>query len=657
MPIVPGRNRRFAAWALTFTCTSAFAASPALAQHAEENVATQSDDAFGRTVGNERSGLYTGSEVRGFNPSEAGNIRLNGLYFDLVNLVSARLIEGLTVRVGIAAQRYPFPAPTGLVDYDLAVPRDQAQLSAVADTASSYVLGPGVLADFKLPIDGERFGIAGGVAMREAKRLEGGHHHFRTLSGLAAFRPAEGAEFLAFASKLWTLEQDARATYFPAGDELPPKVPQGKYLGLDWTTFDLVIETHGGMARVPLGEGFHAEAGLFYARQELARSFADFLLGVTPEGGVANRLVIASAGNVDESLSGEARLVREWSSEHFLHRLIASVRGRERKRRFGGNTLLPLGPGPGTIFTREGWGEPAYVTGPKNHDHVRQLVPGLYYGLLWKGRANLDISVSKNRYRKAIDFAEQALDDPVTRDRSWLWSVSGSVAITKDLYLFGGMSRGAEDAVVAPDNAVNAAEAPPAVRTRQAEFGLRVALAPQLTLVAGAFAISKPYYNLDAARLYRNLGKVKNRGIELSLTGRLAQGLNIVGGILLLDPVISGEAVDGGFFGKHPIGQSKLRYVANLDWRTRKGAGDWSFDLALEGRSSTVGNAANTLHAPGYATVNLGARYRFEVGEVKFVVRPQVTNLFNAYGWQVSSIGGFTYSRGRNAVIGLIADF
>ncbi|MDG2001764.1 MAG: TonB-dependent receptor [Novosphingobium sp.] len=657
MQAAPIQATRRPAWVLALAAGCALLPCSALAQHADENAATQSDDAFGRSIGTERSGLYTGSEVRGFNPSEAGNVRLNGLYFDLVNLVSARLIEGLAVRVGIAAQRYPFPAPTGLVDYDLAIPRGEAELSVVASTASSYVLGPGILADFKLPLDGERFGIAGGAAIREATREEGAGHHFRTISGLAAFRPFEGAEFLAFSSKLWTLDWEARPTYFPAANQLPAKVPRVEWLGFDWTEYDFINETHGGMARVPLGKGLRLEAGLFYSRRTLKRSFADFLLGVTPQGGLSDRLVVAAADNIDESLSGEVRLVREWTADRFEHRLIASVRGRSRNRLFGGSRQLLLGPGPGNIFTAEGWSQPTYTTDPKNKDRVRQLVPGVAYSLLWQGRASLDISVAKNGYRKAIDFADEALDDPVTRDRSWLWNVSASVALMRNFYLFGGMSRGQEDAIVAPDNAVNNAEAPPAVRTRQVELGLRLGITPRLTLVAGVFSISKPYYNLDAARFYRELGTVRNRGVELSLTGQLAPGLNLVGGVLLLDPSISGEAVNTGLIGKRPVGQSKLRVVGNLDWRLNGGEGAWSFDIALQSHSASTGNAANTLSAPAYSLVNLGARYRFEVGDVKIVIRPQLTNLFNAYGWKVSSIGGFTYSRPRRAVVSLIADF
>lgn len=630
--------------------------SCALAQHTEQNATTQSSDAFGRSVGNERSGLYSSSEVRGFNPSEAGNIRLQGLYFDLVNLLSARLIEGLTVRVGIAAQRYPFPAPTGLVDYELAVPHDEASLSIETDTAGPQVRGPSIVANVKLPLDGERLGFAGGVTARQANRHEGGHHHFRTYAGLLAFRPSPGTEILAFTSQLYTLSQDARATYFPAGTEPPPHVQRGKYLGLDWTQYDVRAATHGAIARVPLGDGLRVDAGLFLSRQSVEPAFADFLFGVTPDGATTNRLVIAGAGNTDKSLSGEFRLIREWSAGPLTHRIMASVRGRRRDKEFGGSRQLSLGPGPGTIFTAEGWTKPGYTPGPRNEDRVRQITAGLSYSLLWQGTASLDVALAKSRYAKTIHFADPALAEAVTRDRPLLWNVSGSFALSGNLYLFGGISRGQEDALAAPDNAINNAEAPPAVRTRQVEAGLRIGIAPNLSAVVGVFSISKPYFNLDPGRRYRQLGKVTNRGIELSLTGRLAPGLTVVGGALLLDPRISGEAVDSGLIGKRPIGQVQRRVVANVDWRTHGGTGALSFDLAIEAFSSRIGNAANTLRAPPQSTVNLGGRYRFSLGDKKFVVRPLITNLFDDYGWNVAPSGGFTYTNRRTALLLLIAD-
>src|ERR1044072_706275 len=104
------------------------------AQRAEENVTTGSEDAFGRSIGNESIGIYNEGDVRGFSPIEAGNVRIEGLYFDRLGTLTQRLIEGSTIRVGIASQSYPFPSPTGIVDYDLRRVGEKQALRAGANS-------------------------------------------------------------------------------------------------------------------------------------------------------------------------------------------------------------------------------------------------------------------------------------------------------------------------------------------------------------------------------------------------------------------------------------------------------------------------------------------------------------------------------------------
>ncbi len=54
------------------------AASPTVAQRAEENAARAAGDAFGTNIGNERVGLYTQTDVRGFSPATAGERGCSG---------------------------------------------------------------------------------------------------------------------------------------------------------------------------------------------------------------------------------------------------------------------------------------------------------------------------------------------------------------------------------------------------------------------------------------------------------------------------------------------------------------------------------------------------------------------------------------------------
>ena len=56
-------------------------------------------------------------------PVQAGNVRVNGMYFDCQADLNQRLIfTGSNVRVGLTAQGYPFPAPTASADFSLRLP-------------------------------------------------------------------------------------------------------------------------------------------------------------------------------------------------------------------------------------------------------------------------------------------------------------------------------------------------------------------------------------------------------------------------------------------------------------------------------------------------------------------------------------------------------
>lgn len=637
-----------------FAAIMALVPQAAWAQRANENVATQSGDAFGRTVGQDRSGLYSSDDVRGFNPVDAGNVRLEGLYYDQVDRLSPRLTDSSTIRVGPAALRYPFPAPTGLVDYSLTQPREATSYSFNLEDGGSFSDGIGGSFEFKQPIDGERLGISGGIGFRNATKWEGGKARYRTVGATLGWRPSDKVTVLLFGGAFYFNDDEARPTYYPADTTLPPQQERGQDLSQTWTDRNATNWAYGAVVKAPLGP-VGLEAGLFYNGRTQDNVYADLLFGVANDGSVASRRIIADGNNRDASLSGELRLVKQWQHGETSHRLVASLRGRSRDRRFGGSQSIGLGGS--TILTPDLRPEPLVVLGPKSLDQVRQLTYGLSYSLVHTGRYGFDASVSKTSYRKAIDFADPLLVDPVSRDKPVMWNVAGTYNIGPTLSLYAGAAHGMEEALVAPEVASNRAEAPAAIHIRQIEAGFKYALTPRLTLIAGAFRITKPYYNLDPALRYRQLGTLTNRGLELSLTGQVVPGLTLVGGTMLLDPRISGEAVDTSLIGQRPVGQIRRRSVLNLDWRTRQGKGPLSFDVAIESLSDRVGNAANTLAAPPRTVVNLGLRYRFKAAGGDWLLRPVLQNAFDNYGWNVSSSGGFTYVPPRALILQLVADF
>jgi iron complex outermembrane receptor protein len=110
------KHRAFSA---VIAAALAWQATAARAQHASDNPVYAADDAYGLTLGLESVGLYSPGLVRGFNPQAAGNVRIDGLYFDQQGALSKRVVEDSSIKVGISEIGYAFPAPTGIVDYDL----------------------------------------------------------------------------------------------------------------------------------------------------------------------------------------------------------------------------------------------------------------------------------------------------------------------------------------------------------------------------------------------------------------------------------------------------------------------------------------------------------------------------------------------------------
>jgi iron complex outermembrane receptor protein len=230
------------------------------------------------------------------------------------------------------------------------------------------------------------------------------------------------------------------------------------------------------------------------------------------------------------------------------------------------------------------------------------------------------------------------------------------------LVAYAGYTRGLEESGVAPPNAVNRNSAPPALRTSQRDAGLRYAILPRLSLVAGLFDVRKPYFNVDPDLVYRELGTVRHRGLELSLAGQPVEGLSLVAGAVFLDADVSGEAVDLGIIGPKPVGTTKRIIRANLDYRLPF-FDPLSVDLAITSQAAQVAGVlrygelgGRQLMTEPQTTFDIGARYRFKLGAVPATLRAQVTNVFDIYRWKVGPNSAFRFVDERRFLLSLAAD-
>lgn len=621
---------------------------PALAQRTDDNAVTQAEDAFGTSVGDESIGIYNDYDVRGFSPVDAGNVRIEGLYFDMQDGLNGRVSGGSTVRVGLSAQSYAFPAPTGIADLTLRKPGAKRIISVGAG------LGPwnGGFADFdvQLPINGDKLGIAAGAGVGRDGYTPQDSSVAVSMGVVGRWAPSPGIEIMPFWSRDNSTDSEARPLIFTAGDFLPKRFERNRFYGQHWADFTGASANYGVLARAQPA-GFEVRLGVFRSIFNTDQSAADLLFDTAADGTVGRRIVVISRGDRSASTSGELRVSRHFDEGVRRHTLVASVRGRAQDRRYGGAAVIDLGA---SRTDREDFRpEPNFTFGAKTKDQVRQTTFGLAYQGRWKGVGEFGLGIQKSDYSKRVTDPTPGVIIPETKDAPWLFSATAAVYATPKLAFYGGYTRGLEESPVAPSEAVNLNEAPPAIRTRQADAGVRWSVG-KVTAVVGVFDVEKPYFNLDPALRFRKLGVVRNRGVEISVAGQILPGLNVVAGNVLIDARVSGEEVDNGTIASRPVGSFRRHTIVSLDYRLPNSP--LSFDAFAEGISRPVANSQNTLHIPARAILNLGTRYRFKLGEADALIRFQVANITNTFGWSNGSSGFFVPNGSRRFSLSIGAD-
>ena len=153
-------------------------------------------DAFGERVGTEQSGLYSETQVRGFDLNDSGAYRIDDAYFSRAAALNDPVLAGVGVRVGVNAVRLAYPAPSGVVNYRLrqAGAVNELRLGAgLRDFGTRVVQGDG---SFR---DGD-FSLAGGFVWRPSWRLAGGNEgRGLDVGGVGAWEIAPDQRLRAFA--------------------------------------------------------------------------------------------------------------------------------------------------------------------------------------------------------------------------------------------------------------------------------------------------------------------------------------------------------------------------------------------------------------------------------------------------------------------------
>jgi iron complex outermembrane receptor protein len=626
----------------------------ASAQSTDTNVVTASADAFGVSIGIEALGVYGPSQVRGFDPLAAGNGRVEGLYADLLGQtipygpLSARLVQDTRIRVGPAAAGFPFPSPTGIVDFSLRSP-----LGAAGVSPTIYI-GPYGTSGFDLdahaPLGGDRCGVGGGVTRRWDEFIPDLTQFTTDVGVLASCQDSAGSGGTVFYGRTTETQQSVLPTVYLTAALLPSPV-DARGTAPTWARGTAVMSDYGGLFKLEAPGHWTWRAGIFRSVYDQPNAGSDLLLDPN-EAGIAQHQYVSYADQFAGSTSGELRASHLTTTGPRQHELIFTLRARDVVARYGSDDEVDLG----TVLlgTRPEVPQPTFTYGPPTHDHTRQWTGGLAYALHWRDVIDFAAGVEPVRYERTVSEPGFA---PVTEhENPVLYYGSVGVPIGSHWSAYAALTRGLEDSGLAPASATNRGELLPAGRTAQEEVGVRYT-AGATTVVAGLFSVRKPYYNVGNDGSYTWLGTDTHRGVELSLNAAPIDGLTLVAGAVLMSPEVAvASGVEG--VGSAPVSQPRNILQLALDYRFPR-APRWSLDFTVTHQGAVPVRLDDGVYNPAQTIVNLGARYRFSVAGRTATLRVQMQNVTDQKVWSVIDTSGglVTYPPLHSLFAYLSADF
>lgn len=617
---------------------------------AQDNAIGGADDAFGSRIGQESIGLYSESLVRGFDLQQAGNYRIGDAYFVRAASPPDTLVASSQIRVGASALPLDFPAPSGIVQYSLlSGDRERTRVELGFQHLLDSNPRPYLRAFFVRRSDHGRFSVAGGaLGSPSARYIFGNEAKYRSAGIVPRIRWGERWQATGFHG-VYVQRYQTDVGFVPAADVRLPQPDRLRYLGQTWSRFD-TRNTTTGLIVASDAEANAWDYSFSAIRSRVDRPRSDFNLfdGIDAEGRADASVVVARDRGID-SRAFETVARRDWTRAAHRNELVLLARARRSDYR--SPRVSTFAVGPASI-----WGDVPSLPAPEDTQErqSRARVEQREAGLGWQFRHRNGLAANVGLRRVGVDETAFPADGAsgARRSQAWLHNAAIVVPLSQRLTAFAAGTRGIEEAGIAPENARNRFEVLPPILARQSEVGAKWQPAPALTLLGTVFQIRKPDPGFDANGVYRFMEDVAHRGIELSAAGELAEGLRVVAGASWMKLRLSGERVDAGAIAERPVGRSSKLALASFDYAPPAWRG-FSLDADATYYGPRPADDRNLRRTPGYALLNIGARYRFELGGKPAALRLRVYNATDKYAWIVGGSGIQSYEPERRVMLSL----
>jgi iron complex outermembrane receptor protein len=605
--------------------------------------------------------------IRGYNLDNSTSYRREGLIFQ--NQVQSPFENKAAVEIikGPASVRYGFTPPGGVVNYVLKRPT-QTPYSFAQIFGDSFG-GYGIHIDTSGPIS-DTVGVRlNAVAAREATFVDGVAGPRYMASAMVEWKPTDTLTIdFDLEYQFRELEQQAVISF---GSFAPSVTPEQRrevlerfdpttFIGQEWGTYPTsnVIGSLG--VKWEFTPGWTLTARAQQMRLERDQQAANIRAGTLQANGDFTQTTFFDPNQVRDPFSAEAFVTGAFETFGLKHDIAVGAAYSRNPLRF---SLRSASPNFGTsnIFNPVRLAQPApeaLVVSPtvdaviftQQAVFVSDLVTVTDWLKLF-GAVRYADQKNEDRFNPAQTLEVTYQDNALTPNLGIL------IQPNEKLTFYGNYSEGITTGVQIPINAINfgtTAFLEPA-RTRQVEVGVKAELFTGALFTAAYFDISQPLAALDERDFFDYIGDQRHRGFEATLAGQITPDLRVIIGGLYLDPTINNPA-NPAVDGRRPSGVP--RFQANLfaDYEVRAVPG-----LAVNGGVFYTGERfadnINSFAIGGYARVDLGLRYAFDLGDQRLTARLNVRNVTDADFIEGTAFGQFLFGAPRAAIFSLAAEF
>lgn len=601
----------------------------------DAQAATSIYDALKNTAGVTRSqlgeGTYDNISIRGILVENRSNYRLNGA-LPIVNLIDLPLEnkERVEVLKGVSGLYYGLIPPSGVVN--LVTKRAGSEpVSTINVRGNGYgAYGAHVDLARRYGEDG-RYGLRINAASDELRNaIHGYRGHKGFVSGAFDWQVTRGWQ-LRFDAEY--IEKDATEQaairLLPAVNgtvSLPAKPDPTKLLSGTWARYDAQALNVLARSDVVLSENWIWTVELGQATTRRDRSFSQLENYNLATGNGTLRFFL-TRGQEYTNRNARSEFVGNLATGPLRHELSLGVSGNRRDQSLGATQQRTVAQNlydPATIAQLAPV-LPAATPSSRIEDKGAYLFDRISIGERWQVMAGL----------RRTDYSNVS---PVTHYEANETMPAYAVLykLRPRLNLYASYLEGLEEGGQAPQNAANALEVLPPLKSRQREIGAKADVARGVQLTAAYFDIDRPASGTNPVNNRFELTGVANyRGVELSATGAVAREWNIYASALFLDAEQTVSTTDPALLGKQPENTPRRAGSVFAEYRP---AG--MPQLALSAGAYYVGaravNPLNQAYVEGYTRIDFGARYTTRLGHYRPTLQVYIENAFDARYWSAA---------------------